>query len=601
MTSPLLRVQGLTVDFATTTGSVSAVKDISFAMQRGQTLALVGESGSGKSVTAQTIMGLLPKSATVSGEITLTDATGKTTDLIGCPARQLRTLRAVHFGMIFQEPMTTLSPVHTIGSQLTEGVVNAGLMSRAQAREKALSLLAEVGFPVPERILAAYPFELSGGQRQRAVIAMALMAEPDLVIADEPTTALDVTVQAQVLALLKRLQAAHGMAVLLITHDLGVVAQMADAMVVVYRGRVMESGPARRLLDRPDHPYLQGLMQALPTLATDKSQRLKPIREIPVPVLSRTAPPPSATPVIEADSLIKVFPSRRGQAPVVALDTVSLSLAQGECLALVGESGSGKTTFIKALTGALTPDAGQITISPPGHGSIVLRDASRGTMRRLARHLQMVFQDPFSSLNPRMTVMDILTEPLAVHGIGNGHSRRERAAELLRLVGLPSTMLSRYPHSFSGGQRQRIAIARALALDPQILLLDEPVSALDVSIQAQVLNLLRDLRDALGLTYLFVSHNLAVVRYVADRVAVMCRGRLVELATADALFAAPRHPYTQALLSAVPDTDPGRLLDFNRILAGDAGDAANWPEVYQGTALTLTQVSTDHYVAIEAA
>jgi peptide/nickel transport system ATP-binding protein len=450
-------------------------------------------------------------------------------------------------------------------------------------------MLRLVGFPDPHKALRTYPFELSGGLRQRAMIAMALVCHPALLIADEPTTALDVTIQAQILKLIKDLQNELGMAVLVITHDLGVVANVAEEVVVMYHGEVMEVGTTTEIFNDPQHPYLKALMRAVPRFNREAGERLVPLREIKAEaghLMAAKEPWPenadAAGPLLKADALSKTFrikksgPLGGASGHVTAVNNVSFEIRRGECLGLVGESGCGKTTLSKMLLRALTPDSGAIAFNDRGKLVDVLT-MKEDALTRYRRQVQFIFQDPFSSLNPRMTVFDIVSEPLTIHRIGDRVQRREMVKELLQLVGLDVRFLNRYPHSFSGGQRQRIGIARALALKPDLLICDEPVSALDVSIQAQILNLLKDLQEQLGLTYLFVSHNLAVVDYMAERIAVMCAGRIVELAPRELLFRRPLHPYTRALLAAVPEPDPEDLLDLSALMEGRASIPENWP------------------------
>jgi peptide/nickel transport system ATP-binding protein len=591
----LLRVEDVAIEFRIHDAVVRAVDGVSFRVRPGSTVALVGESGSGKSVVSQSILGILPKSARIAqGRLLFADprAAGATVDIARLDPRgeAMRRLRAAGISIIFQEPMTSLSPLHTVGDQVGEALALHEALSPAEIAERVEDILARVGFPDPRRAMRTYPFELSGGLRQRAVIAMALICRPSLVIADEPTTALDVTIQAQILKLLHDLQQSLGMAVLLITHDLGVVANMAEEVVVMYRGRVMESGTRDDLLRRPEHPYLKALLRAVPRFDMRPDERLTPLREIKPEtghlLAAREAWPPGADaagPLLSVQSLSRSFVIRQGgffepktENRVLAVDDVSFELRRGECLGLVGESGCGKTTVSKMILRALSPDGGKVLFNDRG----TIRDVhamGQEDLFAFRRRIQFVFQDPYASLNPRMTVYDIIAEPLVIHGIGDAAYRREMVMELMKLVGLDARWTNRYPHSFSGGQRQRIGIARALALKPDLLLCDEPVSALDVSIQAQILNLLKDLKQQFGLTYLFVSHNLAVVDYIADRIAVMCRGRLVEIAPRAALFKQPVHPYTRALLAAVPDPDPDRRLDLGALMEGRASRPEDWP------------------------
>jgi peptide/nickel transport system ATP-binding protein len=585
----LLEIRDLKVGFATPAGPFEAVRGVSFRVPQGGTVALVGESGSGKSVVSQAIMGILPAAGSITGgQILFADpkASGPvdiaTLDRDGAA---LRDIRGGSISIIFQEPMTSLSPLHTVGDQISEALLLHRQASRAAALELTAEMLRLVGFKHPRKALATYPFELSGGLRQRAMIAMALVCRPSLLIADEPTTALDVTIQAQILKLIRDLQAEFGMALLIITHDLGVVANVAEEVVVMYRGKIVEQGTARDLFTDPRHPYLKALLAAVPRFDMGPEDRLVPIREIPPISETKFLAPRAivhagnAPPLLTIQGLTKSYATRKGGEPVKAVDGISLQIGTGECLGLVGESGCGKTTLSKLLLRAITPDAGQVHFRD-GDIEIDVLALEGKDLTRFRRRVQYVFQDPFSALNPRMTVFDILAEPLLVHGIGDAAERRARVEELVQLVGLDRNQLKRYPHSFSGGQRQRIGIARALALNPDLLICDEPVSALDVSIQAQVLNLLKDLQQRLGLTYLFVSHNLAVVDYVADRIAVMCAGRIVELAPRRTLFREPRHPYTKALLAAVPTPDLSHKLDFDALMGGKASNPAAWSLPY---------------------
>ncbi len=615
--SDLLSVKDLKVTFAVPGGAIEAVRGASFRVRPGSTVAIVGESGSGKSVVSQCIMGILPRAGRMTGGQIIFDdplSPGRPVDLaaISPSGAEYRNIRGGRISIIFQEPMTSLSPLHTVGNQINEAIRLHRTVTEKQATEIAAEMLGLVGFPDPAKSVRTYPFELSGGLRQRAMIAMALACRPALLIADEPTTALDVTIQAQILMLLKDLQRELGMAVLMITHDLGVVANIAEEIVVMYKGEVMESGSLEHIFRDPQHPYLQALLKAVPRFDMDPGERLVPIRDIPHSTGNLLTQKPAwpddadaAGPLLSVKGISKTFTIRKSglspkkaDAGVLAVEDVSFEVRRGECLGLVGESGCGKTTLSKILMRALTPDCGEITFNDHGRLANVLALGDQ-ELKTFRQRMQFIFQDPFSSLNPRMTVLDIVTEPLVIHKIGNKAFRQEMAKELMAVVGLDTRALQRYPHSFSGGQRQRIGIARALALRPDLLICDEPVSALDVSIQAQVLNLLKDLRDELGLTYLFISHNLGVVDYIADRIMVMCQGRLVEIAPRDSLFKNPTHPYTQALLSAVPHPDPDAPLDLRALMDGRASDPGAWPAPYctgAGMALSMIKVGDGHFV-----
>jgi len=592
--SDLLTVRKLAVSFRIPGGMIDAVRGVSFRVPPGRTVALVGESGSGKSVVSQAIMGILPRSAILrDGEILLADpdqADG-VVDIAKLKAnsRAMRAIRGRRISIIFQEPMTSLSPLHTIGDQIVEALRLHRRTGTAESRELTREMLRLVDFPDPARALDTYPFELSGGLRQRAMIAMALVCRPALLIADEPTTALDVTIQAQILNVIRDLQAELGMALLLITHDLGVVANVAEEIVVMYHGRIVECGSRDDIFRSPTHPYLQALLKAVPRFYMAPGERLVPIREISSvtgQLMAAKEPWPAEAddsgPLLWASNIGKRFRIRKSgvfggtAAEHQALDGVTLEIKRGECLGLVGESGCGKTTLAKIIMRAFKPDTGEVWYNDRGRVTDVLA-MSPETLNQFRRKVQFIFQDPFGSLNPRMTVSDIIGEPLAIHNIGTTQSRAAMVEELMQLVGLDPRFLKRYPHSFSGGQRQRIGIARALALKPDLLICDEPVSALDVSIQAQILNLLKDLQEKLSLTYLFISHNLAVVDYIADRIAVMCAGRIVELAPCGALWRQPAHPYTRALLAAVPEPNPDYPLDFLRLKSGRTSDPAAWP------------------------
>jgi peptide/nickel transport system ATP-binding protein len=612
----LLTVNNLKVDFTIHGEQVRAVDGVSFRIRPGGTTALVGESGSGKSVCSQAIMGILPNIGTIAGgEILFTDPNGDGTpvNLATLPrdGAWMRSIRGGRISMIFQEPMTSLSPLHTVGEQISEALHLHRNVDKQTGRELSTEMLRLVGFPDPPRAMKTYPFELSGGLRQRAMIAMALVCRPALLIADEPTTALDVTIQAQILKLMKDLQSELDMAVLMITHDLGVVANVAEEVVVMFRGRVMESGSLNNIYRNPQHPYLKALLNAVPRFDLKEGERLVPLREIKAETGNMLKPDTDRVrdqapgPLLRVDKLSKRFTIRKGSyfgsqesREVIAVDDVSFEIARGECLGLVGESGCGKTTTSKLIMRALSTDSGDITFFEGGQPVDVLALKGR-ELKDFRRRIQFMFQDPFGSLNPRMTVFDIISEPLVIHNIGTAQSRADTVRELMRLVGLDPRFLNRYPHSFSGGQRQRIGIARALALKPDLLICDEPVSALDVSIQAQILNLLKDLQSELGLTYLFISHNLAVVDYIADRIAVMCAGRLVELAPKEKLFRNPAHPYTRALLSAVPEPNIENKLDLTSLMEDRASDPSLWPAPFtidSESQPRLVELADGHFV-----
>lgn len=635
----LLRVNNLCIDFQTDAGPIHALKGISFRIRQGSTVALVGESGSGKSVTGQAIMGILPKNAIIrSGEILFADPALKDSNLIPPEAvvsgegenfvvdlakmnpnhAGYRAIRGDRISIIFQEPMTSMSPLHTVGDQISEALLLHRNVSNAEGRELTIDVLRLVGFPDPTRAFDTYPHELSGGLRQRAMISMALVCRPALLIADEPSTALDVTIQAQILKLIQDLQKELGMAVLMVTHDLGVVANVAEEVVVVYHGEVMERGTLADIFNNPGHPYLQALLVAVPHFDMKPGERLKPLREIEHHTGHLLAAKEDtgegenddSKPLLEVKHLIKRYGGRRqsgmfglgDSTSVLAVNDISFDLMRGECLGLVGESGCGKTTVSKMIMRAVDASGGEILFNDKGTTTDLLSLSTRELVP-IRKKIQYIFQDPFGSMNPRMTILDILTEPLVIHDIGDADYRRELATELIHLVGLDSRHLNRYPHSFSGGQRQRIGIARSLALKPDLLICDEPVSALDVSIQAQILNLLKDLQEELGLAYLFISHNLAVVDYIAERIAVMCAGQIVEVAPREALFNNPTHPYTKALVSAVPYPDPEQRLDFSTLLEGKASEPSAWPDPFNsgdGQILPFITLGDGHMVRAQS-
>ena len=523
----LLEVQNLSVNFGAGADPVRAVRGVSFTIARGETVALVGESGSGKSVTALSVLQLLPYPAAShpSGSIRFQGQ-----ELVGASTRDLLQVRGNRISMIFQEPMTSLNPLHTIEQQVNEVLILHKRLSREAARKRTLELLEQVGIPEAAKRLDAYPHQLSGGQRQRVMIAMALANEPDLLIADEPTTALDVTIQAQILKLLKSLQAEYGMALLFITHDLGIVRKVADRVCVMTQGRIVEQGPVAQVFDNPQHSYTQHLLSAEPK--------------------GRPAPAdPQAPEILRLEDLRVHFPIKRGVLRrtvgyVKAVDGVSIALREGHTIGLVGESGSGKTTLGLALL-RLEQSEGGIRFDGRDLQALGQRE-----LRPLRREMQIVFQDPFSSLSPRMSVGEIVGEGLEVHRIGTKEERARLIDKALREVGLDPAARDRYPHEFSGGQRQRIAIARALVLKPRLIVLDEPTSALDMSVQAQIVDLLRELQQRHRLAYLFISHDLKVVRALADEVVVLRHGKVVERGSARQIFETPQDPYTQALIAA---------------------------------------------------
>lgn len=571
MSDSLIQIKNLSVEFQTDDGAVKAVKNISFNIPRGKTVGLVGESGSGKSVSSLAIMRLIPNppGKVTSGEIIYEDK-----DLLKLPEAQMRKVRGDRISMIFQEPMTSLNPVFTVGDQIAETLMLHQKLSKAQAMAKAEDLLTQVGIPNPKERIKSYPHEMSGGQRQRVMIAMAIACEPDLLIADEPTTALDVTIQKQILDLLADLQKKYGMSILFITHDLGVIADIADEVVVMYRGDIVERGATENIFLKPQHPYTKGLLACRPSLEKNP-RRLPVVSDFMTADGKEKAPDSDALkskketraisehqPVLlEIKGVKKYFPLQTSffgtvKTWVKAVDDVNLTVRRGRTLGLVGESGCGKTTLGRTLLRLIEPTEGQIV-----YNGTDITQLDRERMRAMRRKMQIIFQDPYASLNPRMTIGAALMEPMVIHNLGSSRSERlEMAADLMKRVGLEPAMLGRYPHEFSGGQRQRICIARALAVKPEFIICDESVSALDVSIQAQILNLLLDLQEEFHLTYVFISHDLAVVKFIADEVAVMYGGRVVEMNDAVGIYENPQHDYTKKLLGAIPKGMPKHLL-----------------------------------------
>ncbi|MGY3088491.1 peptide/nickel transport system ATP-binding protein [Hymenobacter sp. UYAg731] len=615
MPNPLLTVSNLTIEFSSHRGDVRAVDNVSFELHRGETLAIVGESGSGKSVTSLALLGLIPMppGRIANGQALFQSEKLGQTDLLKLSETDLRQVRGNDIGMIFQEPMTSLNPVYTCGSQVVEALRLHTDLSEAGAKARTIELFTEAQLPRPEAIFGSYPHEISGGQKQRVMIAMAMACRPALLIADEPTTALDVTVQARMLRLIDDLRRQHNTAVLFITHDLGVVAEIADRILVMYRGRVVEQGRVLDIFSNPQHPYTKGLLACRPRLSVGKKRlpvvadfmredasgqllaQPEPVVSLPDEALAESSPeveaqqlhdkietaktfpvehgvlgdvprpveltaaptvaaaPNGSEPLLQVQNLQVYFPLRKGffrraTDYVRAVDDVSFTLYPGETIGLVGESGCGKTTLGRALLRLTEPTAGSILFEGTD-----LAKLSSGDLRRRRRDLQLVFQDPYAALNPMLTVGEAIWEPMRVHNVGGTRQQQKaKVLELLRTVGLRDEHFQRYPHEFSGGQRQRICIARALALQPKLIVCDESVSALDVSVQAQVLNLLNDLKREFGITYLFITHDLSVARFMSDRLLVMHQGRIVESGPAAAIYAHPQHEYTQGLLAAIP-------------------------------------------------
>lgn len=569
MAESLLSIRNLCVDFKSEGRTVQAVKSLNLEIPKGKTVGLVGESGSGKSVTSLAIMGLIPNPP---GKISSGEIIFEGKDLTKLSIDEMRKIRGNKIAMIFQEPMTSLNPVYTVGNQIDEVLVLHQGMNKQEARKRTIELFEEVGIPTPLESVEKYPHQMSGGQKQRVMIAMAMACEPDLLICDEPTTALDVTIQKQVLDLMLDLQKKHGMSMLFITHDLAVIADIADEVAVMFRGDLVEQNETRKIFEDPKHPYTKGLLACRPSLDKNprrlltvedflqddgnvsdplkkEEKKWRPIDEAKNPVL------------LEIQNFKKHFPIKGGLFGRTvnwfkAVDGVDIQVRKGRTLGLVGESGCGKTTLGRSILRLIEPTEGKIIYNGKD-----ITHISSDEMRLMREKMQIIFQDPYSSLNPRMTIGDIITEPMVIHGIGK--DKRERyamAAELLEKVGLSGDHLNRYPHEFSGGQRQRICIARALGLKPEFIICDESVSALDVSVQAQVLNLLQDLQDEFNLTYIFISHDLSVVKYIADEIGVMNKGKIVEFASSEEIYKNPKDDYTKKLLSAIPKGVPKEML-----------------------------------------
>ncbi|ABE46278.1 dipeptide ABC transporter ATP-binding protein [Polaromonas sp. JS666] len=608
------RVQNLSVAFCGDVGAPMAVRDVSFEVARGKTLAIVGESGSGKSVTSLAIMRLveLGGGRIASGQMQLRTRHHGVVDLMEAPESQLRRLRGADMAMIFQEPMTSLNPVFKVGDQILEAIRLHQPGDRAATLARALRMLDLVRIPDAKQVMGRYPHQLSGGMRQRIMIAMALACEPTLLIADEPTTALDVTVQSQILQIIRGLQDDLDMGVVFITHDMGVVAEIADEVMVMRNGETVERGSVGRIFARPQHPYTRSLLAAVPRLGamqgTDFPAKFPLVEPGTGEVVQAVAPSGSPLdaptpdynlpPLLRVRNLVTRYDLRGGilgrvQRRVHAVEDVSFDLFAGETLALVGESGCGKSTTARAVARLLHTQGGQIEFNGQSIGTMT---GSR--LKGLRREVQMVFQDPYASLDPRRTIEDSLLEPLKVHNIAYGEEARRRAGELLCKVGLLPQHAHRYPHEFSGGQRQRICIARALALSPRLIVADESVSALDVSIQAQVINLMQDLQRELGIAFLFISHDLAVVERVSHRVAVMYLGRIVEIGTRRQIFENPRHPYTRKLLSAVPVADPQRR-NLRHMMAGEIPSPIHGLH-YAPPELRLDEIAPGHFVVHDA-
>ncbi|MET4201335.1 ABC transporter ATP-binding protein [Bradyrhizobium sp. LA6.12] len=599
--APVLSVAGLTTSFLRERQWIPVVRDVSFDIAAKETVAIVGESGSGKSVTALSIMRLIPKeSGRVEGRVTLAGR-----DLLTLSEASMTDVRGNDVAMIFQEPMTSLNPVLTIGFQIAEALIQHRGLSRAAAEAETIRLLDRVRIPAAASRFHEHPHRFSGGMRQRVMIAMALACKPKLLIADEPTTALDVTIQAQILELLKELQQEEGMSILFITHDMGVVAEIADRTVVMYGGQAVETDATARIFAAPSHPYTSALLAAVPRLGS-MGGRTRPMRFPIVDKVTGTSDEPTETPdtvsmaerpLLEVANLTTRFPIRSGlfgkvSGRVHAVENISFTLRAGETLALVGESGCGKSTTGRSILKLTEPDSGTVLVD----GQDVLAMNAR-TLRDFRKQMQIVFQDPFASLNPRMSVGTAIAAPLLANGLATASQARDKVADLLVRVGLTADMAARFPHEFSGGQRQRICIARALALRPKLIVADEAVSALDVSVKAQVVNLMLDLQASMGLAYLFISHDIAVVERMSHRVAVMYLGEIVETGPRAALFGNPQHPYTKKLMAAVPVPDPSRRRTKRETSNDEIRSPVRAPD-YQPPVRQYREVSPGHVVQV---
>ncbi|MFJ7663994.1 ABC transporter ATP-binding protein [Lysinibacillus sp. NPDC097162] len=578
MSEKILEIQDLRISFITGESEFEAVKGVNFYVNKGETVGIVGESGSGKSVTARSIMRLLPSppSFLKSGTILFQGE-----NLVTQSEKQMEAIRGKDISMIFQDPMTSTNPTIRVGEQIAEGLMKHQKMSKKQAYEKTIELLKLVGIKNSEERYQQYPHEFSGGMRQRVMITMALACNPSLLIADEPTTALDVTIQAQILSIMKQMQERLGTSIILITHDLGVVAGMCDRVIVMKEGEIVEEGTTEEIFANPQHPYTKKLLNALPKLHEKKEPKQPPNIEEGTDL---------NVPLIEVRNLSKHFDLKKGEL-LKAVDDLSFRIYPGETLGLVGESGSGKSTTGRTILQLHEPTDGEVL-----YKGVPVTRLSKGELKSMRRHMQIIFQDPYSSLNPRKKVLDIIGEALDVHKLAkSAEERRARIEELLELVGLKKEHALRYPHEFSGGQRQRIGIARALAVEPNFIVCDEPLSALDVSIQKQVVDLLKELQQRLGLTYLFIAHDLSMVKHISDRVAVMYGGKIVELAESEELYANPQHPYTKMLLQSIPIPDPAIEKQKKRQVMSEEELMINR---FNLDNTQLVEVSKDHWVAM---